>query len=957
MDVNAIARILRQPSVRAVSFDIFDTLLERPALRPDDIFVLLNEPVRELLQRPHFNFHRARKTIEQEAVQHHASGNQPPAYTLTFAEIHAFFQKKYKLTDSQMQAIMALERDLEERLLAPRACGRQIFDAARTAGKHILCISDMYHDPAWLHTILERNGFAGIDAIYVSAEVRKRKDSGELFRHVLASEQLAPHELLHIGDNPESDYRIPLALGIPALHLPSSLQQFLDGPLAKDRVWKNACSPQEGLLIGFYLNQWSAQQSNPTSRFTDKHKIGYFGLGPLLFGTAQALRTTAGLQHYPCIHFASRDGFLPMQAYQLLQAENTQARLPARYLYCGRALYHATRYRGNPLQYLTRRLQKEWCGPDMTLGHLFDALVAPEFLAADDPRRSRRVTTEIEEKFRVLRAIVTQHHAAIDQRLREKQDRLATYYKQNMVFSPDQRALAFDCGCGGSVSTRIMPVVTGRIDKVYLWETARNRLADRWYRTRTHLLCGDLHDLQPMGALSIFEEVFAAPQGPCIDVRKEADRWVAITDPALAPDADTIRALQEIQAAALDFVRDIQKRFGSLLDRLSLQRIAFTTEPLLACLQDPVDQSIRHFEHIVFPDAFYGDARPLSEKIEPVDRDHLLRTPFVDPALTISQPPPADTIAPLRIGLQLHLYHLDMAADFHQRLERWQMPFDLFVSVCRPADEAIVRTLFMPLLEQKGGKLVVRILPNRGRDTGAWLAGFGQELAAYDLAGHVHAKRSPHFAWGDQWRDYLLDNVIGWDAFRDIATHFANDSALGLLFPPLYDELFAFWGNENLTHLEESDRRHCQDLLQRMGIPARITKHNLHFSAGTMFWYRPAALAPLCNLGLTFEDFEPEPVGITGSLAHAIERLPAIVAEHSGFTHRAYISQAALIETFHRHQRHLIGANQGSLPKPWRDKAVSSLAQILLPLLPRGTRRYRLAQALARHILPGWVPS
>ncbi len=948
MDSRTITDIFTQPGVQTVSFDIFDTLIERPALYPDDIFCLLNQPVKELLHDSRFDFYQSRRRIEHEAVQHFARGG-PPEYILSFEQIYDHFRSKHRLSADHTQQIMALERDLEKRLLAPRTIGRRLFDAARDAGKRIICITDMYHDASFLAALLEHNGFGGVHALYVSSLVKKRKDTGALFSHVLAAEKLAPHELVHIGDHIDSDYRIPLRLGIPAVHLPSSREHFFSSTKARGAVWNADYSPSERLVIGFYINRWSEAQGGNAPFFSGKRDAGYFGIGPVLFGIAQYLRTHRAIQDdYPRIHFASRDGYLPMAAYDYLNKDSCARCIPSAYLYCGRALYHAADYRGDPLAHLTRRLQRTWSGPGMTLGHLFDSLVSPTFLPADDPRRERLVSLELAERFPTLRAILAERRAEADRLLRDKKQKLHAYYADTVCFSSRRRALVFDCGYSGSVSAKIMQASGGRIDKAYLCETSKNRWADLIHRTRTHLLFGDLHDLHPAGSLILFEEVFSAPDGPCIDLSRAGDRWTPICDQSQPPSGQTAEDVRTLQQAAMDFVHDLKARFGPYLDQLTLSKATFTAEPLLAVLRSPDDTGIRHFGEIVFPDPYYGDSRPLSEKIEDADRNHLLRTPFVDRAAIISRPPPPETESALRIGLHLHLYHMDMASCFFERLAGWQAPYDLFISVCSPRDEQTARILFSPLLKRNAGKLVIRVLPNRGRDAGAWVAGFGADLAGYDLAGHVHSKQSQHFAWGDQWRDYLLDHVIGWDAFADIRAHFQRDPSLGLVFPPIYDGVYEFWGKNRLTHLEEVDRRNTQDLLRRMGIKEHLTTHNLHFSVGTMFWYRPAALAPLINLGLCFDDFEVEPVGITGSLAHAIERLPALVAEHGGFSSRAYIRQDALLDRYHQQRLRAVGAESpASLIAAFSKKAGFSFSQLLLPLLPPGTRRHRLAQAAA----------
>ena len=50
-----------------------------------------------------------------------------------------------------------------------------------------------------------------------------------------------------------------------------------------------------------------------------------------------------------------------------------------------------------------------------------------------------------------------------------------------------------------------------------------------------------------------------------------------------------------------------------------------------------------------------------------------------------------------------------------------------------------------------------------------------------------------------------------------------------------------------------------------------------------MFWARSAALQPLLDLNLSFEDFPDESGRIDGTLAHAIEHLYYFVCERAGF--------------------------------------------------------------------------
>jgi len=589
-----------------------------------------------------------------------------------------------------------------------------------------------------------------------------------------------------------------------------------------------------------------------------------------------------------------------------------------------------TLYRGDPLAYLMQRLKSVCANSELTLGDLFDSLIEPGFLAADDSRYAIRVADDARSGCAALGSILELRGAAVDAILRRKHQDIGAYYKHNLAFSSARRALIFDCGYSGSVSANVMKVTGQRIDKVYLYKTRLNDMRDLLNRTKTYLLVGGLSTASPTGIVNVFEEIFAAPDDQCIGITSQADGFRPVFDHSHPLSETTCANLADLQDAAMCFVRDMQSQFGDYLDQLELDSIGFAVAPLMASLGSRTDMSIRHLENIHFPDSFFGDARSLADKIEPRDREHLLRTPFVDPANTVSTPSPSEPRESLRIAIHLHLFHPEAAESFISRLTEFPAPFDFYISVCRDRDLALARILFAQPLAHRIGKLDIRLFPNRGRDVGAWVAGFGGQLMSYDLVAHLHTKQSKHFTWGTEWREYLLDNLIGADAFRDIQRHFISDPGLGLVFPPLYKDILDTWGNRDLPQLEEVDRQNCLDLMRRMRISGTVSKHSLLFSAGTMLWYRPAALAPLMTAGIGFEDFPEEPIGISGTLAHAVERLPAVIARHQNYSTRCYVRS--------RDKRHSYRM------ATCVHIVVNRVYWLVLKVLPPGTGRYRLAR-------------
>ena len=72
-------------------------------------------------------------------------------------------------------------------------------------------------------------------------------------------------------------------------------------------------------------------------------------------------------------------------------------------------------------------------------------------------------------------------------------------------------------------------------------------------------------------------------------------------------------------------------------------------------------------------------------------------------------------------------------------------------------------------------------------------------------------------------------------------------------------------------------------LLMQINRQDLIENYAFQFPAGSMFWFRVAALEGLDDLILGEDAFEPECGQIDGTLAHAIERFVALFAEQRGY--------------------------------------------------------------------------
>jgi len=230
---------------------------------------------------------------------------------------------------------------------------------------------------------------------------------------------------------------------------------------------------------------------------------------------------------------------------------------------------------------------------------------------------------------------------------------------------------------------------------------------------------------------------------------------------------------------------------------------------------------------------------------------------------------------PARVALHLHLYFSDLAEEIFDRLKTVQTKMDLLISV--PSAE-MARRIGPAATQFSQGKPVIRIVPNLGRDIGPFLTEFREIiLGNYDIIGHLHTKRSVDVddrAIIKRWTNFLYENLLGGQkGMADtIISQMISDKTIGLVFPD--DPHVIGWGK---------NWDHAVALTERLNIPNISPKASMNFPVGTMFWARTAALRPLFDLGLQWDDYPPEPLPYDGSMLHAIERMLPIITKTTGF--------------------------------------------------------------------------
>ena len=184
----------------AVSFDIFDTLLKRDVYKPADVFRLVQSEYQKRYTKP-VSFKTPR--IEAEYITRKKSRYAE----VTLDEIYD------ELDCEDKETLKLLETEIESKVLHCNYDIKPVYDFCIAQGKDVYIISDMYLPKAFLEEILKREGYEGYRDLILSADYRKTKRSGELYKVLLEAHGLNNKDLIHIGDSRYADYVVHGSVG------------------------------------------------------------------------------------------------------------------------------------------------------------------------------------------------------------------------------------------------------------------------------------------------------------------------------------------------------------------------------------------------------------------------------------------------------------------------------------------------------------------------------------------------------------------------------------------------------------------------------------------------------------------------------------------------------------------------------------------------------------------------
>jgi FMN phosphatase YigB (HAD superfamily) len=239
-----------------------------------------------------------------------------------------------------------------------------------------------------------------------------------------------------------------------------------------------------------------------------------------------------------------------------------------------------------------------------------------------------------------------------------------------------------------------------------------------------------------------------------------------------------------------------------------------------------------------------------------------------------------------KIAISLHVFYEEFVDRFATRISELNFQLDVFVT--SPDDDICQKAIIAFGNLDNVNNVIVRKVPNIGRNFGPLVVEFGSQLLSYDVIGHFHSKKSLYSGREQsEWADYLFDSLLdpARSKFHLLALLEARHENIGLVFPTTPPSL-PFWGNHWLRNVELG--RHWA---RQLGV--ELNKFGFFtYPMGGMFWARTDALKQLFSYPWSYDDFPQESGQIDGTTHHAIERLVAVCCESNGYKKVAFHPEA-----------------------------------------------------------------
>ena len=228
------------------------------------------------------------------------------------------------------------------------------------------------------------------------------------------------------------------------------------------------------------------------------------------------------------------------------------------------------------------------------------------------------------------------------------------------------------------------------------------------------------------------------------------------------------------------------------------------------------------------------------------------------------------------IAVQAHIYYDELINEIINKINNIPVKYDLYISTDTLFKKNNIENYIKKF--SNANNVNIKIFENKGRDVLPFLMQMKENIRKYKFLCHIHTKKTIYTNIGNEWRNYLLGNLLGNNKIiSEIISNFENNKQLGFIFPENYYKVLFKFGIE----LSRINKSFINNLIKKYFHKLIIGK-KFEFPAGNMFWAKINAIHQIFN-----EDYQnklPKEIGQKdGTIMHGIERIWLYLVKLNGY--------------------------------------------------------------------------
>ena len=189
----------------------------------------------------------------------------------------------------------------------------------------------------------------------------------------------------------------------------------------------------------------------------------------------------------------------------------------------------------------------------------------------------------------------------------------------------------------------------------------------------------------------------------------------------------------------------------------------------------------------------------------------------------------------VHIAVQAHVFYEDLINEVVNKTNNIPIKYDLYITTNSSEKSKFIEDYVKQY--SNANKYEITIMKNKGRDMLPLLFQLKNKIRRYKYLCHIHTKKSNYTEFGEVWRQYLFENLLGnSERILEILHIFEENELMGFIYPEI------FYRSTRLPFiLNRNNSLYLNFLLNRMYPKSRVGKE-FKFPLGNMFWARVDAI-------------------------------------------------------------------------------------------------------------------